>query len=161
MAHPEPLNDKARGKCLICRQAGHWAKSVLTVTNLLEQLATNAINWDIGQHSALGTQKPQGQVPSLPSRWFKRTEAARSSQPTRQRYHHRAEPRVHLDVQVGPRISWLTQGLLLCLISYSGAFSSQTCTILGATGKATTRRFTQAFLCCWDGQVFPPVSGGP
>ena len=26
MAHPEPLNDKARGKCLICRQAGHWAK---------------------------------------------------------------------------------------------------------------------------------------
>ena len=26
MAHPKPLNDKARGKCLICRQAGHWAK---------------------------------------------------------------------------------------------------------------------------------------
>ena len=40
------------------------------------------------------------------------------------------------------------------LIAYSGAFSSQTCTILGATGKATTRRFTQALLCCWDGQIF-------
>ena len=40
------------------------------------------------------------------------------------------------------------------LISYSGAFSSQTCTILGATGKATTKRFTQALLCCWDGQIF-------
>ena len=26
MAHPEPLNDKAQGKCLICRQAGLWAK---------------------------------------------------------------------------------------------------------------------------------------
>ena len=26
MEHPEHLNDKARGKCLICRQAGHWAK---------------------------------------------------------------------------------------------------------------------------------------
>ena len=26
MAHPESLNDKARGKCLICRQEGHWAK---------------------------------------------------------------------------------------------------------------------------------------
>ncbi|CAN0332587.1 unnamed protein product [Rangifer tarandus platyrhynchus] len=26
MAHPEPLKDKAQGKCLICRQAGHWAK---------------------------------------------------------------------------------------------------------------------------------------
>ena len=40
------------------------------------------------------------------------------------------------------------------LISYSGGFSSQTCTILGATGKATTKRFTQALLCCWDGQIF-------
>ena len=40
------------------------------------------------------------------------------------------------------------------LISYSGAFSSQTCTILGATGKTTTKRFTQALLCCQDGQIF-------
>ena len=40
------------------------------------------------------------------------------------------------------------------LISYSGAFFSQTCTILGATGKTTTKRFTQAHLCCWDGQIF-------
>ena len=40
------------------------------------------------------------------------------------------------------------------LISYSGDLSSQTCTILGATGKATTKRFTRALLCCWDGQIF-------
>ena len=40
------------------------------------------------------------------------------------------------------------------LIAYSRAFSPQTCTILGSTGKATTRRFTQALLCCWDGQIF-------
>ena len=40
------------------------------------------------------------------------------------------------------------------LTSYSGGFSSQTCTILGATGKTTTKRFTQALLCCWDGQIF-------
>ena len=26
MANPESLKDKAEGKCLICRQAGHWAK---------------------------------------------------------------------------------------------------------------------------------------
>ena len=26
MANPESLKDKARGKCLICRQVGHWAK---------------------------------------------------------------------------------------------------------------------------------------
>ena len=26
MANPESSKDKARDKCLICRQAGHWAK---------------------------------------------------------------------------------------------------------------------------------------
>ena len=40
------------------------------------------------------------------------------------------------------------------LTSYSGAFSSQTCIILGATGTTITKRFTQALLCCWDGQIF-------
>ena len=40
------------------------------------------------------------------------------------------------------------------LISYSGDFSSQTCTIWGATGKTTTKRFTRSLLCCWDGQIF-------
>ena len=40
------------------------------------------------------------------------------------------------------------------LSAYSRAFSSQTCTILGATGKAITKRFTRALLCCWDGQIF-------
>ena len=25
IANPEPLSNKARGKCLICRQVGHWA----------------------------------------------------------------------------------------------------------------------------------------
>ena len=53
MAHPESLNDKARGKCLICRQAGHWARSVQTMTSLLKWLATNAISWDTGKHSVL------------------------------------------------------------------------------------------------------------
>ena len=67
MANPESLKDKARDKCLICKQAGHWAKECPNVTSLLDQLATNAIDWDIGWHSALGTQEPQGQVPSLPS----------------------------------------------------------------------------------------------
>ena len=47
--------------------------------------------------------------------------------------------------------TWATHSVL---ISYSGAFSSQTCTILGATGKATTKRFTRTLLCCWDGQIF-------
>ena len=59
--------------------------------------------------------------------------------------------------QVGPRISWSTQGQTYSVLtSYSRAFFSPTCTILGMTGKTTTKRFTWAFLCCWDGQIFPP-----
>ena len=65
------------------------------------------------------------------------------------------EPRVQLDV-AGRSENFLvdTGATYSVLISYSGAFSSQTCTILGATGKATTKRFTRALLCCWDGQIF-------
>ena len=65
------------------------------------------------------------------------------------------EPRVQLDV-AGRSENFLvdTEATYSVLISYSGAFSSQTCTIWGATGKATTKRFTQALLCCWDGQIF-------
>ena len=60
------------------------------------------------------------------------------------------EPRVQLDVAGRSENFLVDTGA----ISYSGAFSSQTCTILGATGKATTKRFTRALLCCWDGQIF-------
>ena len=34
-------------------------------------------------------------------------------------------------------------------------FSSQTCTILGATGKTITKIFTWVLLCCWDGHISP------
>ena len=40
------------------------------------------------------------------------------------------------------------------LTSCSGAFSSQTCNTVGATGKTTTKIFTWELLCCWDGQIF-------
>ena len=64
------------------------------------------------------------------------------------------EPRVQLDV-AGRFENFLvdTGAPYSVLISYFGPFS-QTCTILGATGKATTKRFTRALLCCWDGQIF-------
>ena len=82
MANPESLKDKALGKCLICRQVGHRAKEYPNLTSLLKWLATNAINWDIGWHSALRTQETQGQAPNLPSQWFNRAEAACFAQPT-------------------------------------------------------------------------------
>ena len=64
------------------------------------------------------------------------------------------EPRVQLDV-AGRSENFLvdTGAIYSVFISYSGAFSSQTCTILGATGKTTTKRFTRALLCCWEGQI--------
>ena len=44
------------------------------------------------------------------------------------------------------------------LTSYSEAFSSQTCPILGDTGKTITKRFT--LLLGWT-NIFPEVSGVP
>ena len=65
------------------------------------------------------------------------------------------EPRVQLDVAGRSENFLIDAGATYSvLISFSGGFSSQTCTILGATGKTTTKRFTQALLCCWDGQIF-------
>ena len=63
------------------------------------------------------------------------------------------EPRVQLDV-AGKSKNFLvdTRVTYSVLTSYSGAFSSQT--ILGVTGKTITKKFTQALLCCWDGQIF-------
>ena len=65
------------------------------------------------------------------------------------------EPRVQLDV-AGRSENFLvdTGATYSVLTSYSGAFSSQTCGIVGATGKTITKRFTQELLCCWDGQIF-------
>ena len=65
------------------------------------------------------------------------------------------EPRVQLNM-AGRSKNFLvdTEVTYSVLTSYSGAFSSQTCTILCATGKTITKRFTLACLCCWDGQIF-------
>ena len=72
----------------------------------------------------------------------------------------RLEPRVQLDV-AGKSENFLvdTEVTYSVLTSYSGAFSSQTCTILGATEKTITKRFTRALLCSWD--QFLVVPEGP
>ena len=65
------------------------------------------------------------------------------------------EPRVQLDL-AGRSENFLvdTRATYSVLTSYFEAFSSQTCTIWGATGKTITKRFTQALLCLWEGQIF-------
>ena len=124
------------------------------MTSLLKQLATNAINWDIGQHSALGTQEPQGQAPSLPSQCFNRTEAANLASPPVTDNHHEAGAKVQLDV-AGRSENFLvdTGATYSVLTSYSIAFS-QTCTILGATGKTITKNSPEHFVAGTD-KYFP------
>ena len=92
MTNHKSLKDKAQGKCLICRQAGQWAKKCPNHESLLKWLATNAISWDTGRHCALTTQELQGQVPRLPSRWFNKTlaEAAAPASPPGTENHHGA-----------------------------------------------------------------------
>ena len=69
--------------------------------------------------------------------------------------HHGARAKGQLDV-AGRSENFLvdTGATYSVLTSYSGAFSSQTCIILDAIGKTIAKRFTQALLCCWDGQIF-------
>ena len=136
MANPESLKDKARDKCLICRQAGHWAKECPNRDKSPRMACHKCYQLGHWGHSALGTQEPQGQVPSLPSRWFKRTEVAAPASPSVTDNHHGLEPRVQLDV-AGRSENFLvdTGATYSVSISYSRAFSSQTCTILSAKGK--------------------------
>ena len=149
MAKPESLTDKAGGKCLTCRQAGHWAN---LVTSLLKWLATNAINWDTGRHSALKCQssaKPS--LTMIQQDWSGPLQQAHLSQITIMGL----EPRVQLDVASRSENFLVDTGATYSVLtSCSRAFSPETCTILGATGKTITKRFTQALLCCWDGQIF-------
>ena len=123
------------------------------MTSFLKQLATNAINGDIGRHSPLGTKEPQGQVPHLPSR-FKKIEAG-PFQPAllSQTAIMELEPRVQL-YAAGKSKNFLvdTGATSTILTSYSRAFF-QTCNILDVTETMITERFTQA-LCFWDGQIF-------
>ena len=64
------------------------------------------------------------------------------------------EPRVQLDVAGKSKKFFIDTGATYSVLtSCSRTFSPQTCTILGATGKTITKRFTWA-LCCWNGQTF-------
>ena len=64
------------------------------------------------------------------------------------------EPRVQLHVAGRSKNFLVGTGATYSVLTfYSGAFSSQTCTIWGTTGKTITKRFTQALLFCWDGQI--------
>ena len=104
-------------------------QSVQTMASLLKRLTTNA-SIAPGKYTALGTQEPQGQVPDLSSRWSggltwpaQSTSGLRkwTPQPTEESTclsqipSRRWSQGCNWMWQVGPGISWLTQGYLLCL----------------------------------------------
>ena len=66
------------------------------------------------------------------------------------------EPRVQLDV-AGRSENFLvdTGATYSVLTSYSRAFSSQTCTILGATGKTNTKDSSELFIIAGMNTYFP------
>ena len=112
-------------------------------------------------NSALGTQEPQGQAPSLPSQWFNRTEAARSSQPACYRQPSRCWSQGYTWMWlVGPRIS--KGATYSVLTSCSRVFFPQNCTILAATGKTINKKIhlSTSLLLGWT-NIFPWVSSGP
>ena len=157
MANPESLNDKAGDKCLICRQAGHWArecancvKSPKMACYKYHQLRHWVALWPQDPRASRSSTKPSLRMAQQD--WSGPLQPARLSQITITGL----KPRVQLDVS-GRSENFLvdTGAAYSVLISYSRALSSHTCTILGTTGRTTTKRFTWTLLCCLDGQIFP------
>ena len=154
--NPESLKDKAEGKCLICRQVGHWTKEC---SNRDKSPKTACYKChQLGHWVALCPQDPRASrssaKPSLmmvQQDWSGLLQPARLSQTTITGL----EPRVQLDVASRSKNFLVDTGATYSVLtSCSRAFSPQTCTILGATRKIITKIFTWALLCCWDGQIF-------
>ena len=139
MANPESLKDKASGKCLICRQAGHWAKECPN-HDKSPKMACYKCHW-LGHQTAVCLHDPSASRSSVkPSLTMVQQDWSSPLQPTRlsQITITGLEPRVHLDAAGRSENFFLDTGAAYSVLtSYSRAFSPQTCTILGATGKLT------------------------
>ena len=152
---PMSLKNKVWGKCLICRQAGHWAKECpnhdkcpkMACYNC-HQLGHWAALWPWGPGASRSSAKPSFLM--VQKDWNSLLQPVRLSQITIMGL----EPRVQLDVAGRPENFLVDTGATYSVLtSWSGAFSSQTCTIWGATRKTITKRFTGALLCSWNGQI--------
>ena len=111
-------------------------------------------SWDSGHHSALRTQEPQGQAPSLPSWWFKGLkQPTPSSLLVKDNSHWAGATGAtgwgryvckflgwHREYILFPDL--LLQSVLLPNLYHCSCYR-----------KKITKRFTWA-LCCWEGQIF-------
>ena len=112
MANPKSLKDKARGKCLICTQAGHWAKecpnhgkSPKTACYKCHQLRHWAAICPEDPRASRSGAKPSFTM--VQQDWSSLLQPACLSQITITGL----EPRVQLDVAGRSGNSWLTWGL--------------------------------------------------
>ena len=114
---PSPLRTRHQANTQSVDRWDIGPKSVQTLTNLLKWLATNAISWDIGWHSALRIQRLKVKRKAFPHdgstglKW-----STPASLPVTDN-HHGLSVTGYLHQgykwmgQGGPKISWLTQGL--------------------------------------------------
>ena len=109
MANPKYLKDKAQGKCLICRQVGHWVKECPNHGKSPKTACYKCHQF--GHWVALCPWDPRGSRSSTkPS--LTMVQQDWSSQPTCHRKPSWGWSQgCNWMWQVGPRSSWLTQGL--------------------------------------------------
>ena len=143
----------AWGKCLICRQAGQWAKECPNCDKSPKMACYKC--HQLGHWAALCPWEPRASrsstKPSLTmvqQDWSGPLQPACLSQITIKGL----ESRVQLDVAGRSENFLIDTGATYSILT-SCSFSSQTCTILGAIGKTIRKTLTWA-LCCWDGQIF-------
>ena len=155
MANPESLKDKAWNKYLICRQAGHWAKECPNCDKSPKMTCYRC--HQLGHWAALYPWDPKASRSSTkPSLTMVQCNWSSLLKPTclSQITITGLEPRLQLDMAGRPENFLVDTGATYSVLtSWSGAFSSQTCTIWGATRKTITKRFTGALLCSWNGQI--------
>ena len=144
------LKDKARDKCQVCRQAGHWAKHA-SYNSLSQMPPTGALDSAL----PLGPESPGVRLQAIlcngPSGLKQPTPASPISQITITEL----DPRVQLVVAIRSENFFINTRLpTLYWPPTREPSPPQTCAILGAIGKTFTKEFTQALLCCWGGQIF-------
>ena len=144
MANPKSLKDKAQGKCLICKQVGHWVKecpnhgkSPKTVSYKCHQLGHWVALCPGDPRASRSSAKPS--LMMVQRDWSSLLQPAHLSQITITGL----EPRMQLDVQ-GKSENFFVDTYSV-LTSCSRALFPQTCTILGATGKTITKDSPEHF----------------
>ena len=163
VANPKsrPWSTRHKVKCLICIQAGHWAKQC-PYCDKSSKMACYKCH-QLGHWVALCPRDPRiSRSSAKPSFMMVQQDWSGLLQPAHlsQLTVTGLEPRVQLDVAGRSENfsvdTWVTYSVLT---SYFRVFSSQICTILGGTGKKKILQkiHLSTSLLGWT-NIFPPVS---